>query len=229
MYRPHIRAQWGGTLGGAASGEIWTNSLRFVTDGDDTQELQDLAETWNPTFEAALRTLVTGQSGYCSQANVEWFKLNAVGADGKQLPTATNGWFAPTDFTAFSGSQPGGPFQNALVVSFETTGVRGLASRGRVFVPAGFSSAQFDANTGLLAPTYVAGIATKWAEFLTSLNDNPGIDFANLRAAVLSDRGDSASNWHEINGVKVGRVYDTQRRRRNALLEGYSPLVTVEW
>jgi hypothetical protein len=78
-------------------------------------------------------------------------------------------------------------------------------------------------STGHISQTTVAGIATKMAAFFNTVDasiDAPGhsINVSRGHKAVL---GVDARNV-PINGVRVGNVYDTQRRRRDALAEVYS-------
>lgn len=227
-YRPHILVQWGGALG-TNSGEIWTNTMRFVTDGTDVNDLQGLAEAWDTELTNALTTLVAANSGYASHAHLDWVKANAVDATGHQLAGNTNAYYAPTDFVSAKGIAPSGAYQLALVVSFTTDVSRGWANSGRVYVPSGAQvGTNIDSPTGLLTDAYVASVAAAWQTFLNDLNDNPGPDFADLRAAVVSPRAGDGSAFHNITGVRVGKVMDTQRRRRNRLVENYTdPLPIV--
>lgn len=225
-YRPHIVLQWGGRLG-LSSGEIWSNTVRFVTNSTDVNDLQDLAAEWTSELFPALSTLMTA-GGYSSAANLEYIKANAVDGAGHQPPGPTNAWFAPGDFPIKAGGSTASFYQDALVVTFTTDIARGLAVRGRVYVPGpDRSTTGMDTATGLMSVAFCEGVRNAWQAFLVDLDDNPGPDFADLRAAVMSKVGDPATNWQTITGVKVGRVMDTQRRRRNALEENYTDIVPV--
>lgn len=228
-YRPHIVVQYGGRLG-TNSGEIWTNSLRFVTSSTDVTDLQGLAEAWGSELSDAVTSIVS-LGGYSSAAHLDWIKANAVDASGHQPNTSTNVMYAGEDFAATVGTLPAGPYQNALVITFTTQAARGRASRGRVYVPTGSwtDGSDWDKQTGLMSLSNAELYRDRWAAFLTDLDDNPGVDFANLRAAVVSKLGTDPGNWHAISGVKVGRVIDTQRRRRNALNENYTTVAEVDY
>ena len=228
-YRPHIVAQWGGRLGGTNSPEIWSNTLRIVGTSTNQQDLQDLADTWYEEFLSALNTLMqTG--GYSTKARLDYLKLNAVNADGHQLPGATSARYAPADFPYGNGNIAQGAPQVALCVSFTTQAERGIAARGRVYVPsADTASGYFDPDTLQVPVGHAEAVRNAWVTFLEDIADNPGIDVANLRAAVVSPLGSDPGNWHTINVVRVGRVLDTQRRRRNALKEAYTPTAPVDY
>lgn len=225
-YRPHIVLQWGGRLG-TNSGEVWSNTIRFVTNGTDVSALQDLAAEWSSELIPALTTLMAA-GGYSSAAHLDFIKANAVDAAGHQPNGPTNAWFAGDDFPAVAGADEPSYYQDALVVSFTTAIQRGLAVRGRCYVPTAHAGdTGFDANTGLISLAVCEAIRNAWAAFLIDLDDNPGPDFADLRAAVVSKVGDPETNWQTITGVRVGRVMDTQRRRRNALNENYTGIAPV--
>ena len=228
-YRPHIVLQFGGRLG-QTSGETWSNTIRFVETSTDVAEMQALAATWLPELVPAITQVMTA-GGYSNAAWLDFIKANAVGADGRQPNTSTNAWFAGDDFTAVNGSLTAGPFQVAMAISFTTQAVRGIGSKGRVYVPTGSieQGTSFDGQTGLISVAQATAWRDAWATFLQTLDDNPGPDFANLRAAVVSSRGSDPGNWHTINGVRVGRVPDTQRRRRNALQENYTATAVVDY
>lgn len=225
-YRPHIVLQWGGRLG-LTSGEVWSNTMRFVTNSTDVNDLQALAAEWSSELIPALTTLMTASS-YSSAANLEYIKANAVDASGHQPPGPTNAWFAPTDFPIKAGGGTASFYQDALVVSFTTAIERGVAVRGRCYVPGpDRQNTNMDTSTGLMSDAFVLSVRNAWQTFLVDLDDNPGPDFADLRAAVVSKVGDPETNYQTITGVRVGRVMDTQRRRRNALAENYTPIAPV--
>lgn len=227
-YRPHIVLQWGGSLG--TSPEIWSNTLRIVGNSTDVNDLQDLAEAWMPDLSTALVTLMAS-GGYQGKAKMLWIKANAVDANGHQSNRPTNVWYAPDDFAVTAGTFPAGPPQLAITISFVTGAARGLAARGRVYVPTGFSSSAgtYNSDTFQLSVATCEGFRDAWVTFLEALDNNPGPDFANLRVAVVSKQGSDPGNWHAINGVRVGRVIDTQRRRRNALDEDYVDVAPVDY
>lgn len=105
------------------------------------------------------------------------------------------------------------PFQSARVYTLQT-GTPGRSGRGRVYVP--------DLVTGT-APTTgksspVSGVETSLASFLSGLRrlDDAGADI--LYPGVHSRALDLVI---PITAIRVGDVLDTQRRRRDALVETY--------
>lgn len=209
----HVLVAWGGTMPG---GEIWTNTLRMrdvnpigfpdqvAVNGYLVGGFKDALTTyWN-----AIKALIgTG-------TKLEWMKANRVGTDGKYLDPTTNLYTYATPNAGTS--TVNFPNQVSAVVSTTTGIARGRAHIGRWFLP-GVACA-IDAVTGLYTTTQVNTFASASAAFLGALNDTAavlGVD--QVRAAVMSNLG--AGTDHDITGVRVGRVPDTQQRRRNKVAE----------
>jgi hypothetical protein len=111
------------------------------------------------------------------------------------------------------------PPQCALVATLVAGSGKGLAGKGRMYIPGvkwGIDS------TGHLDSGAVGSLGTKLTDFINAVNalpDRPGVVINASRGHKLS-LGLGARNV-PVNGVRVGNVYDTQRRRRNALAESY--------
>ena len=152
-------------------------------------------------------------------------KLARLGTDGKYDGSDV---VVSTPATAVVGAYGGSlmPPQIALVATLIAGSGKGLAGKGRMYLPG--ISAGLAAN-GHLDQTFCGTVATSLATFFNTINSSfeaPG-------------RAINASKGHEkllgvgarnvpINGVRVGNVYDTQRRRRNALAETYSTAVVAD-
>jgi len=151
-----------------------------------------------------------------AQARLAWLKFNRIGVDGKYVNAFTNrhDW-APTLATS-SGSPY--PPQVSLVATFETGAARGLAHRGRMFLPTPLAAIDAD---GRITGGAAASAATKVAALLSALNALPGYGesrvYSNVRAGAS----------RPITGVTVGRVLDTMRSRRSQLAEERSPVMPV--
>lgn len=101
------------------------------------------------------------------------------------------------------------PPQVSLAVTLETGITRGRAARGRIYLP---TTGQSVAADGRISSTNATDLAVRTATFLDDLTD--------LMAApvwVMSDVG--AGTSRPVEAVSVGRVFDTQRRRRRQLDE----------
>jgi hypothetical protein len=118
------------------------------------------------------------------------------------------------------------PPQIALVATLIAGSGKGLAGKGRMYLP-GVSSG-IDAN-GRLADTFTQAVATNLSTFFNSVNalaNRPGM-------AINASKGTKKLEWQfarnvPINGIRVGNVYDTQRRRRDGLSEVYKTAVVAD-
>lgn len=108
------------------------------------------------------------------------------------------------------------PPQISVVASLRTAQV-GRSSRGRMFLPA-LDAQELQAN-GTFGTSNANTMAGNVATFLENIQLNLGTAPVWALPAVVP------TNWESyslVNGVRIGDVYDTQRRRRRALVEAYS-------
>lgn len=149
-----------------------------------------------------------------SAVKLDMIKLNLIGTDGRYVDKNA------TEFHEFTGILPdgGGALgtwpQMTLAATLLTARSRGLASKGRMFLPAPMMGSP-DAN-GQMASNVAASFANHVATFVNA------VDAAlpsGWRPSVMSNVREGASEV--ITGVQVGTVPDTQRRRRSAMEEVY--------
>lgn len=203
----HYYLQWGGTLPG---GDEWSCGLRLASTSPSTA-IND------PTALAATAAAVekfhkAAGTGCHSRAVLTFTKLNLIGEDGKYVD--------PVTYEYVHANVPGGgtsttppPQQICLAVSLLTGVSRGPAHRGRFYLPIPVFIAQTD---GRISTADQATCKTSATTFLTDLNAVSG----NTDVAVFS-RKRLAPAHRLVTSMAVGRVLDTQRRRRNKLLEAY--------
>lgn len=218
--RRHIHVQWGGTLPG---GEIWSNSLRMGGSGVGENAYvpthADL-ETW---VHGNMKTVISAWHSnvackVSNSAKLTFLKANVTDMAGHYTdPTTIEHVYSPVVSGGVS-SNPH-PTQVALVVALTTDVSRGWAHRGRFYMP--MPCQLVDATNGLISAADAIQVATAAATFIHDLADEPGLDLGvfDQRVLVMSQRGTGAT--HVVTGVDVGRVLDTQQRRRNALPETY--------
>lgn len=111
------------------------------------------------------------------------------------------------------------PPQCSLVATLIGGSGKGLAGKGRMYLP-GINFA-ID-STGHLGNIETQRIADKLAIFFNTIYaaiDAPGVPI-NASRGHAKLLGAGARNV-PINGIRVGNVYDTQRRRRDAIAETY--------
>lgn len=203
----HLYVQWGGKLPG---GESWTCGFRMwkaggATEADGAAHLVNVA--------AALSAWHTrAESGIGAQAKFSFVKVNAIGLDGKYIGDGANeATFADL---AGGGGASSMPNQVALVIGLTTGFTRGVAHRGRFYSP--LPALPLDTD-GRLLPAVRDMVKGSAATLRTNVNAASTTGFV---MAVMSRKA-GAPGHRAVTGVEVGRVLDTQRRRRRNLAEAY--------
>lgn len=208
-YAAHTRLTMGGTLGGTPSlfadaPEIWSCTINGETTGPITQARVDAAWDSAATFIGAV----------CSSAvHLTYLKM--------AVTDATN--HIPGEVLRHDGLESGTgsvayPYQVACAVTLRTA-IRGPGGRGRFYIP--LPDASMHMADGTFADSDRDDIAEAAQTFLHSLI---AVDNADLGAIIV------ASQRHgnvTVTDIQVGNVPDTQRRRRNALVEDYGDLLPV--
>jgi len=203
----HWYVQWGGKLPGS---EIWSCSLRMAFTGTGTADNSPSFATSVANAVSAFHT--TAGSMIDATCKLSYCKVNVVGTDGHYISPTTQ----ETVFADLAGPNSGGPLhpnQVALAVSWTTGVTRGPAHRGRFYLP--MPSVVIGADT-LVTTTARDSVKTRATALLTALNAIR----TDAKVAVFSRKSGAATN-RLVQGVEVGRVLDTVRRRRNKLAELY--------
>lgn len=137
----------------------------------------------------------------------------------------------PTPIVGVSGGNPMPP-QITLAATVTSDNQRGLASKGRMYLP-GVNLPIFTADPRV-SVTEQTQITTALKTFLDGVNASSAI----AGYAILASKGhklviaEDPKNWYyvlgkigRVTGVRVGNVYDTQRRRRGGVTEAYTSAV----
>lgn len=216
MALPHevVRVTMSGDMLGGQ--EIWSTGFYLGFDASNAspiieEGMANIGAAWETFFKAA---------GSLISSNYKWKQLKCarVGLDGRTIPDSAQYW---NPATAISGGYGGTilPPQISLVATITSATQRGLATKGRMFLPG--IGAPIDA-TGHISTTEVGTLSTNLKTFFDAIHndaDTPG----NLVLASVG-RGPLHTDGmiRPATGIKIGNVYDTQRRRRNALTEAYT-------
>ena len=130
-----------------------------------------------------------------------------------------------TDYYAspIAGGEGGGslPPQVSLSAQLGTLKPRGLGSKGRMYLPG--VRTPVSSTTGKIGSTEAGQIATALKTFFNAVNasfDAPGKLITASHGPAFALPGREPINVL-VDRVRVGDVYDTQRRRRNGLSELY--------
>jgi hypothetical protein len=201
--------------------EEWSTGFWIgENDADADLPTQQLADD----IRTAWQTWFTSQAAYISNAYTSTLvKLSSVGTDGKSDAN-------DTVYSTFTGNAAGAraellPPQIALVATFQGPQARGLASKGRMYLPGVVR--QIGVN-GKIDGTTQASMLAAFRTMLQAINASTATDNVLMLAShgqlnrdgTVKVGGRAAVN-HEVVSVKIGDVYDTQRRRRNGLVEVY--------
>lgn len=215
----------GTMLGG---GEEWQTGFYMGSATADaptpTQAFVDLVRDQWATYFAASGNFISYAYAFTA---VKAVLLEKNGSYGSNEPVES------FPASSVAGGYVGAPLppQIALVATLIAGSGKGLAGKGRMYLPG--VSAPID-TTGHLLNTTCQGIATNLAAFFDALDasvDAPGHVINVSRGhKLLGEPTPIYTNARNVpvNGVRVGNVYDTQRRRRNALAETYYPHVVAD-
>jgi hypothetical protein len=115
------------------------------------------------------------------------------------------------------------PPQLACCVSFTSGYHTGTAARGRMFLPG--VNCSLDGATGRMVSTYRNQVATGMQTFVNAVN-TATVPGSAGKMILVGRAGLGTVAPHEpknayITGLKVGDIFDTQRRRRNGIRETY--------
>lgn len=216
MSYPHkvARVTLSGTMFGGQ--EIWSTGFFMGFEGQDAPAI---TETGVSDISAAWQTFFTTSTSQISNKYVySMCKVQMMATDGKAVPDSAV-YYSPGTTVTGAANLPSMPPQIALVATLANSLPRGLATKGRMFLPGVLSSVD---ATGHIGSLDIGNIATNLQTFFGAIMndaDTPG-------RAVLASLGNAAQlrpgEIRNVTQVRVGNVYDTQRRRRNALMEAYT-------
>lgn len=191
--------------------DIWTTgfSLGSTTQGapDPTQlGIEKVAELWETFFK-------TPGIGFGSVYRTTAVKLNKMGTDGRQVTDPTLEYVYPAPITPPAAQTSGAP-QLTMALSLRATQNRGLATKGRMYLPVNGLTI---GGTGRIQPTQQTNLLNAAVLFFQGLMasiDVPG-------GPVLTSGAGLLGATNHVTHLALGDVMDTQRRRRNAIAEEY--------
>lgn len=197
-------------------GEIWSTSFYAGATGGDAPEPTDamaemVADEWQPFFTSTSTVI-----SYLWKTTM--IKITPIGANGVIDVPKIKTYAYPT---AIEGNHTGNGFppQCSVVATLIADSGVGIGGKGRMYLPGVASGLD---NTGHIGTTVAAALASGLATFFSNVGaslDAPGLPI-NASKGTPTTTGLLAIN-RVLTTVRVGTVYDTQRRRRNALAENY--------
>jgi hypothetical protein len=206
--------------------------LSFLFSIDDTVEIAEtslnISTVGTSPYDAAaaLTALTSGDAdsisgqlvGTINGPNLLWanystyvaLKAAAIGTDGHYL---TDPVLYP--FPGHTGTHDGVPPQDTVVLTLKTGSTFGKANFGRMYLP--HTMAPLESATPRIAASRMPFIVADMATMIRNINTVMDGEVAASGVVILSQIG--AGTVKAPVSVAVGRVIDTQRRRRNRLAE----------
>jgi hypothetical protein len=219
-----VRVTISGTCFGGA--EEWSTGFQLGSPtadmvGASAPAAENLAAVWETFFE-------TPANKFSSAYKTTEVKCALIDTDGKTDLDNIDYYTYPTPLSGGYTSNVL-PAQITLAATLTSDNQRGLASKGRMYLP-GINEPISD-TTGKISDTFQATLATNFKTFLDAVNaavDVPG-DLV-LASKGHRDKTAPTPTWIGgqtawVTGCRIGNVYDTQRRRRNGLAETYEARV----
>lgn len=203
------------TIGGALmGGEVWSVNpiFRPLASGITVtpEECQTAATAIAALTPGAALLSAMSSSATITKARVEArtadFALEGVGEASRVTPLPGSGGATK-------------PNQTAVVLSLRTP-FPGPSARGRAYWP-GLALLQ-ENSTGKIGAPQPQNIATAAAAYFAAIGDALTAAFPSGDTAGLCVYSRTQNSFHYVNSVWVGDTIDTQRRRRDALVETYS-------
>lgn len=171
-----------------------------------------------PSFEAWM----SGIPALWNKTRIRTMKLSAIGTNGRAVPPPPYATGTPCLLTYTSGYPVGLNSSDPLppqitVVASHRTAQTGRTGRGRMFLP--LCTESLTDTHGMISSSNATDIKTAQVALLEGLKYYaPAPAGAHVKPIVT---GSGYINYAVINQVKVGNVFDTQRRRRRSIAETY--------
>lgn len=217
-YQPHTYVTCGGSnLEVASNDEIWQVGIRGFSGGNVPVPQGDLAElvakiaVGADTTSGLARWFAVATYYHCNDSFLKWVKVANINASGDY-----SGEPAIYEFGTPIAGGAGKAVPSFLSASlgFTTGKSFGRARSGRIYPPNYGAPSTFGAAISAAAQTNLVASAL---EFLSAVSQPLG-DGGAFVPHVVSKSGVS----NAITGVRVGNIWDVQRRRKNAVAETYA-------
>lgn len=210
-----------GTMFGGA--EEWSTGFFLGAEGADApdaseQAATDILDAWRVFFE-------NGTSYISTAYHTTQVKIAAWDVNGHTEPDQVFYAYPQTELNGSTGVTVLPP-QCSLVVTLLSDRPRGKASKGRMYLP-GLATMPA-AATGKLSAPVVTSIADNLKTFFDALVGDADIPGQLILAAKGTGPLPALTAQNDfVETIRVGDVVDTQRRRRNGLVEVYQSRVLL--
>lgn len=220
--RSHLHITWGGPL---ALSEEWSTGIRYAKAlpnalGHETTH-EDLVAVPLTVLWGALTTWFNSGNGGAaigSLAQLSWLKVARIDVQGHYLEDPRFVSYAPVTPGVTTQLTP----QDCYVVSLRSDQSLGEANYGRMYIPT--PTWNVGQNDGLITEVQAAAARTAARTLINAMTDAIQTANEDLVPVIMSKKGTGTTKM--ITRIGVGRVMDTQRRRRSKLQEA-TQLVTL--
>lgn len=224
-----IKLTFGGQL--AAGQDEWNCGINLTAQNDALIPIGgvDLERAFDLYVEEMQDDIVTIFSAYVSDiimgipsgATLDYVKLALIGTDGKYVKEAAV--FEVVDVTG--GASNAYIPQVSLVMTLQSEKFRDPGKYNRFYLPTIVPT-----GSSGYRPATTQGKAERTADLLSVLTRemSPFNNAVRVVPAAVSSSDKIDEPYREIKYVKVGNVFDTQRRRRNKIGETYDTAIVPE-
>lgn len=211
---PQIKLSWNWEITG--TDEIGTSGVSLVQTGGILSDLDWFAaqtaniEDFGDAIEAFWSSADSCVPQGCKLTSVKMALLDLDGhyqTEAVESPLTATGFYA-NQFAA----------QLAVVTTLDTGKFKAPGKYGRFYTPVAIVGGGTDY---FLSPTTQGNYLDAAVEFIDAINAAADIPVTNGKARVAAFSSVGSGSSLNVTSVKLGRLYDTQRRRRNQLTENY--------
>lgn len=226
-YQPHTLVTFGGTMREVSGqDEVWQCGIRGFQQGGGqvaAGALGDLARRIaigdGGSGGGLSGFFGDGRGGIPASVHLRWVKAVNVGADGHY--TDEPGIY-DTDLDVTGINAPVVPSFCCVAISLTTGKHLGKARSGRIYPPNyGLPIATgSDAGAGgsVMDPDSMANLGAWAQDLMHTIDHSSSDDGFDFNPYIVSRSGVS----NPITGIRIGNVFDTQTRRKNAVAEVYT-------
>lgn len=224
-----IKLTFGGQL--AAGQDEWNCGINLTAQNDALIPIGgvDLERAFDLYVEEMQDDIVTIFSAYVKDvamsipvgATLDYVKLALIGTDGKYVKEA-----AVFEVIGVTGGVSNAYIpQVSLVMTLQSEKFRDPGKYNRFYLPTVVPT-----SNGAYRPSNTQRMAQRTADLLSVLTRemSPFNNAVRVVPAAVSSSDKIDEPYREIKYVKVGNVFDTQRRRRNKIGETYSTVQVPE-
>lgn len=223
--QPFLKLTFGGFQAGGQ--DIWTCGINMriqtlsgepVTEPQAISAFEAYAESNDATLPDLFETFVNSSNSYIpTTVTLTWVKLAVIGMNGQYLEDSKT-W--ETEVTP--GSRTGAYVpQVSLVVTLASDKRADPGKYQRFYLPTVTPTAN-----GSYRPQGTGAVAAHSADLISDLADivTGNLGTYSIQPAAVTSSPKHTGNYLPITRVRVGNVYDTQRRRRNKIGEEYQEI-----